>query len=1462
MKKILLLLAALPLLLAAREIDMGIFSGKVNAQKEAEGSGVVRNGVFTFTKTAEPGFLIAGSSKPLPLVPGKDYEVSCDIEVEDGTRGALMVNMPGGKRTPWPRKEMKSSGTALLRFTAREDETKLSVYFVVYGKGTVKFRDLQFSQVDPDTYNHIRTFTGRCDKHKGAEGKGEIRDGVFSITKTNDAGFIIAGNGAVLPIEPGKNYEVVCDMELEEGAVGGLMLSMPGGKRRPFPQKKLSASGRAVLRFTAREDETKLSLYLLVFDKGNVKFRNLHVRKLPPNDPARRRYDGKTLSRTWAVENAIREDFSNDGISGVAGPSTRIVSPQLNWNAAEIKAVELDASFFPESGQIEFRFTGEANGKKVSGFVPRTAVPSGERRTVTFFFGHQPAWRGRITEISFKANVHSRSEFKVYAVRALSEPNLIPNAAVSGTKPIDMIHPGAKYTLARRGRGSRAVTVKLMDADGKLLRAHTLTPGEKSLNFTAPDETVTATVEYGAGAGRPVLLCDQVPYFGNPQEVNWQAQWIWWAIADDPVGKVRFTRDFNLSAPVKRAEMRYTADDAAEVDLNGHKFGKKSLFSTCDRVDVTEMLKAGANRFVVDVDNYGSAAGLLLELYAELENGEVFTLKSDRNWRYVHGDKTGPAVELATPPHGIWGDRVDCAYIGPRISSELRDFSETGFAVKPSAAVPDYGQVTVEVVSDTGDARKLGVEITPRSGEWKQGEWNDVKLHFNPELTAGMKGKDFTVRLIPEYFSVPGEVSCAMTPRKVERAEFPTVRLVGAGTRPYFEVDGRKLAPFYFDLPGSFVGAPMQKAHFVANAARAGSNIVRTWAALRDFWKGPDEFDFSTLDFALATIRANMPDAHVILTFKTYMPDWWLDANPGDRIKWFREHRLYHNYYQTLGSEKWVRDAQIGIKALIEHLRATGDAKYVIGIAFADGQTSEWIWASHPYGGKVPFIHHGDSEADHAAFAKFVNAKYNGRPPYAPQVPRPETWNVRDEGIFLDPDKSRVLSDWWDFRSACCSKAIRTFAALVKKETGRRIMSGAYYGYHDMLSGMFHNWQPGGHLRLHEVVSSGDCELFFAPTVYNNRFPGDPDGIMQPPEAITLNGGIPIMEFDYRTYTEYMPNQARNGGADTPAMTLSLLDKGFGLALTRGAGGHWMELHERWFREPLQYKHVGKLLKLYRSLPEKPAGTVVPDVCFVNDEKAVLRTTNGVGDSVYRALLREMFRVVPYSGASCRQVLLSDLLTPGKVPAHKFYVFLDLFELDDAQRAALKRRLADENAHGLWFYAPGVLKPGKKVDLSGITEMTGIPVERIDASWRVDWASTKEFGGGLHPAYLTTGLNFRPTGGDVIVAKSGKNLAVVGRRDGTRTDYFSAALVPETRALQEMFRRAGVRLYQRGTDVVHAGNDFVILHAVTGGRKELLVPEGMVAEQILGPKVKFAPDAPEWTAQPGMTYGFILKKKD
>lgn len=1460
---------AAPLLLAAQSIDVlaSLRGADGKLMDGAAGFWKKSGSNIEFTKTNSAGYIIyAGSSRFDPLIqPGKLYEASADFEISGNATGALMISMPGSKRRPFPIDVLKKSGKALITFTAGEDEKKVHFHAVIKGEGKVILKAMTLKEIDPAEYNHLPALNGVAKMHENASGSAVASDGGVIITKTNAPGYILYSGSSrkELPITPGKTYEVTSEMVISGDASGALMLAMPGGTRRPFPLKKLDKSGIAAIRFTAREDEKLLRLHLVVRGEGKVFFKNILVRECQSPDPLKKSYNGKELRRFWSVQNAITEKFVPDALAGECRETTRVTSPTLLWRADEIPAVEVDMSYTPDGGPMTIHFTGEEDGKKFSGSLKRTNIPSGKTRTVTFYFANQPAWRGTITGISFSFDIHSHSEFTVTGVRALTEANLIPDALRPGKKEIEMIRPGAKYSFSYRGKNNPGIKLTMLDVDGKPLKKYLLDRETDELKFTAPLTTVTAEVEYGKGQGYPLLECKQLPFFGNIPEVYWSAPWIWCSVRNYPQDTVRFFREFILPAAVKRAEARYTADDACVLNINGNRFRKeiRNLHKT-EKRDITSMLKSGLNRIEIDVENDSGPGALLFELYAELESGEVFTLKGDRSWSWRYQAQSGKAVERGIPPRGEWGDKIDCRYIGPRAEAEIRDFTETGFAIKPAASCGDYGEVTVIVTSNTGENRQMQVKISPRSGEWKTGEWNQVKLFFNPELTAGMKGDDFTLKIEPEFFAVPEDLSCRMTPRKIVPCDFPEVKLVGAGQRPYFQVNGRKLAPFYFDLPFSFIDMPMQKAHFVANAAKAQSNILRSWYGLRDFWKGPDTFDFSSLDFAMAVMKANMPDAHLIITFKAYMPDWWLKENPGHRIEWFRENRPYRNYYQTMASLKWKEDAKIGIKALMDHLRKNGNAKMVIGIAFADGDTCEWLWASHPYGGRHRFIFQSKAPADREAFAAFLTKKY-GKLPYDPEIPHPDTWGARDEGIFLDPVKSQKVIDYWEFRSQCCSDGIRTFTKFVKDYSDRKLLSGAYYGYHIQLSRVFHLFQGSGHHRLNEVATSGNCDLYFAPTMYGLRVPGESDSTMQPAEAITGNGGIPIMEFDYRTYSEFTPGQLHNGAADTPKTTLSLLDKGFGVAMVRAAGGHWMELHERWFREPLQYNHVAKLFKLYRSLPETPAGTVTKDLCIVNTETSNFRTANNTGDGVYRAVIYELCRLMPRAGAAYRHVLLKDLLTPGKVPAHKFYIFTDFFELTDAQRQAIKERLNKENAHALWMYAPGVLKPGEKVDPAGITEMTGITAERLDHPWTAHWESTPEFGGKTHYAYLTTGLNFRPVSGfDTVVAKSGSYPSVVGRNNGSRTDYFAAALVPQEHAMQEMLRRAGVHIYQRGTDNLHAGNDFLVLHASTDGTKELLIPAGHYVEQVLGPKVNFNPFAPKWQGKAGLTYGFILKKGD
>ena len=248
MKKLLILLAALPLILAAQSVDvLATLRGESGKLMDgATGSWEKSGKSVKFVKTNSDGYIIyAGNSKFDPaIVPGKLYEAAAEFEISGDATGALMLAMPGGKRRPFPIEVLKKSGKAVIVFTANADESKVHFHAVVRGKGEVTLKAMTLKEIEPNEYNHLLSLNGVAKMHEGASGSAETSGGTVTITKNGETGYILfAGNQRKeLPIVPGKSYEVISEMEISGNATGALMLAMPGGNRRPFPLKKLEKS--------------------------------------------------------------------------------------------------------------------------------------------------------------------------------------------------------------------------------------------------------------------------------------------------------------------------------------------------------------------------------------------------------------------------------------------------------------------------------------------------------------------------------------------------------------------------------------------------------------------------------------------------------------------------------------------------------------------------------------------------------------------------------------------------------------------------------------------------------------------------------------------------------------------------------------------------------------------------------------------------------------------------------------------------------------------------------------------------------------------------------------------------------------------------------------------------------------------------------------------------------------------
>lgn len=1337
----------------------------------------------------------------------------------------------------------------------------------------------------------------RLVSYKGAKGTLKtLPNGnkTLTLADKNGSGTVMMANdsGADIPIQPGQIYQVSANFQVDKPMVKArLMLAMPGSKRRPFPVSAtispIGGAGQVSMVFKAAEDEKKLRIHFIQKgEPGMVTIHSISVKQLPPFDARRRDFSKAALLQYWAPFGVRSREASKSEVDIFTEQNSGIVCDKIDYEASTVKAIEVDMSIGGDGAQLQLDFTGKYRGRKISGVLHRTIIPDGKMQTMTFYPGKSSHWRGNIHTLRVRVSSDTGVHAKFAAVRVLTEANLIPAAARlakdGGSRKLQLMRPDSEYQLSWQGKTNPGAQLKLLDSDYQVIRTIDFPKNSSPRRFKTGLKTMMGLISVAQnGSGYPLLTNISVP--DNLPAAWWKASWIWVSAGPEPDGTVWFYREFDLPAKPKFAEMVFTADDMAEVYINGKHFAGNKNWQSSDHYQITDALRQGKNIIKVKVDDYGSAGGLLLELYAETTDGKSLRILTDRNWKCAVGPNppenwTMPATVLIGP---VWGTRMDYRYVGPRINTKIRKISDKSFAVNVAAPSPiKTDKLMLKIVSDNGKSLLLPAKINPGTQDWIPGREITVSYDFSPACAMMLPGKEFTVSLdIPFLKFTDKPVICTFKKKPWEKTEFPQVSIEGAGKRAWFIVNGERIAPYYYALPTIFTRKPVENEKLLEDARHTGTRIVRVRYHISDFRPRANVYDFSMLDFALSMVKARLPDVKVILTVPTYMPEWWLKAYP-DEVKAFYEKNVKYNAFtdfQSMASEFWLKEAQKDLTALIKHLRGGPFASMIIAMAPSDGQSYEWIWDNgygHP-GRQLP----GFSPAAIASYRKFLRKKYHnkitelhkawGRSEVSfdtVQPPSPKRLNESSFGIMLAPVKDRDIMDCFQFRNEIVAHDILTLCKTIKEESGKRLLTSVYYGYTVMFSRMFCKFQTSGHLCLHKLVLSNLVDLFFAPSLYNWRSMGVGSGLMQPPEAITLHGKLPIAELDLRTYAEPDDNEFRSRKVDTVETTFGIMERAFGMILTRGVGAHWLDgRYSCWFSEPILLDLIASQIAAYRALPEKISGTTPLDVCVVMDEESPLYVKNNLGDGIHRAVIGEFCRRMSNVGVAFDKILLSDLLTPGLVKPYKFYIFTNLLSLNQARRKALKTRLAGEKASSLWLYAPGAFDPGGgQSKTANIADLLGIAV-KADLKTRM-WIlqTSPEFGNEKVYPFLTTSPWFLPVKGfDTVAGKSfdGQPLIVGKKLSAEQTLWFSAFPNPPVKMLREMARQAGARIWTATYDPVFVGNDFVFLHARTGGEKQLLLSAGTRAEQFVGPKTEFNEQSNKWNAVAGRTYGFKIKSK-
>ncbi|MBP5639856.1 MAG: hypothetical protein J6X55_10280, partial [Victivallales bacterium] len=150
----------------------------------------------------------------------------------------------------------------------------------------------------------------------------------------------------------------------------------------------------------------------------------------------------------------------------------------------------------------------------------------------------------------------------------------------------------------------------------------------------------------------------------NPKNrYHGQAKWIWEKSNLGVAGSmVYLERTFTLADMPKDAVMIASADDYAEVSINGKPAGKLGGWNKMVRIDMLPLLKTGENRVsVIATDAGAPPCGLLGEITITQKNDTKTVILSDEQWLASPDGKQAPQPAVIVAPYGsgAWKDRVE-----------------------------------------------------------------------------------------------------------------------------------------------------------------------------------------------------------------------------------------------------------------------------------------------------------------------------------------------------------------------------------------------------------------------------------------------------------------------------------------------------------------------------------------------------------------------------------------------------------------------------------------------------------------------------------------------------------------------------------------------------------------------------------------------------------------------------------
>lgn len=787
--------------------------------------------------------------------------------------------------------------------------------------------------------------------------------------------------------------------------------------------------------------------------------------------------------------------------------------------------------------------------------------------------------------------------------------------------------------------------------------------------------------------------------------------------------------------------------------------------------------------------------------------------------------------------YAVYIDRIE-AYFPPPLSADatiegVPESAQAGDTLKIQAAVTPAAHApawpTISVIVEQGDfriaTRALSFPETPAAGRTQS-------------------AKPVTVRL-PSYLA-DGTYTVKLGGPDVEfsEADWPAVSVTNRAPEPAASIDGGKRAARIL-----FEGAPVSPVMVRADDPGAvqdvsgGTVIVVNvtssfdlYGRSADVWLGPGEYDYSHLDARLGRIAAANPRAALLLRVSIHSPPWWDQANPDALVTFSNGSTTApenlpgrKQAYASWASQKWREAAEESLTRLVEHLQASPISRLILGYELCGGE-----WGAWQYPGASRGLFAGYSQSQTEAYRRWLADQYGslsklrgawgqpvqpltdesaideGRPILSWQqitVPDPKqrTKSFPGMGVLREPAGSQHVVDCDLFASELMARCITGLASTVKKAAPNRLC-GAPYGHLFDQARYPYLLQNGGHLAIDTVLESGYVDFLTAPPASVN------DG-----GAATFST-ISASLAAHAKATVLIPPDV----ADSDRLEASTEAR---IAMA-AATGHYTALAAQTFAD---------IKQPWREALTATAGLIRPssaEIAVVVDDTSCAYTVPG--NSLMGPLLDRQRSGLTYIGAPVDVLLLSDVVQK-RAPEYRMYIFLNAFQLTDADRASLKSLLQQQNATAVYVYAAGAIEgmiSGKKM-----SELTGLFTTRIGDSGPLQVVlpdTTYGTEASIEPRFVGVDrLIAADENAEVLASLRGTGYCGLGSRTiGGRRVIWSAAPDMPAELLRGFARQAGVHLFTERDAAVYASGDCMAVYAPRAGAYRVHLPDGARAVDL------------------------------